>query len=129
MTRFRPPISNTEAVNEFMSNLEHPFKAEVQAVREIIKGVNQDITEQIKWNAPSFSCKGHYLVTFNLRAQKNVHLVFHNPEISKVKSDILEGDYPDRRMAYFTDMEDIQAKRAALEKAVDELVKLVDEGL
>jgi uncharacterized protein YdhG (YjbR/CyaY superfamily) len=124
MTKLKPPTNNTEAVNEFMVNLEHPFKTEVQAVRDIIKGVNEDITEQIKWNAPSFSYKGNYLVTFNLHARKNVHLVFHNPEISKVKSEILEGDYPDRRMVYFTDMEDIRAKKAALEKAVDELVKL-----
>jgi hypothetical protein len=66
-------------------------------------------------------------VTFNLHTNKNVHLVFHNPEISKVNSDIFEGNYPDRRMVYFTDMEDVQTKKAALEKAVNDLVKLMDE--
>ena len=51
-----------------MSELDHPFKAEVQAVREIIKSVNHDITEEVKWNAPSFSYKGH-MATFNLWAK------------------------------------------------------------
>ena len=83
----------TEQVNEFMEKLDHPFKAEVQMIREIIRNVNSNITEQIKWKAPSFSYKGEYLVTFNLRDQQKIHLVFHNPVISKVKSKLLKGDY------------------------------------
>jgi hypothetical protein len=115
---------SSERVNAFMANLDHPFKGEVELVREIIKNVNPDITEQIKWNAPSFSYQGEYLVTFNLRAKDRIHLVFHNPLIAKVKSLLLEGDYPDRRMAYFADQSDIQAKRKTLEKALKDLIKL-----
>ena len=107
-----------------MDKLDHPFKAEVEAVRQIIKKVNKEITEQIKWNAPSFSYKGEYLVTFNLWAKDHIHLVFHNPMISKVKSPLLEGDYERRRMAHFTDMQEIQAKKASLEKALKDLIKL-----
>ena len=113
-----------------MDSLDHPFKAEVQMVREIIKSVNKDITEQIKWNAPSFSYKGESLVTFNLWEKKRIHLVFHNPMISKVKSQLLEGDYDHRRMAYFADQSAIQAKRPTLEKALKDLIRLqnkVDE--
>src|SRR5829696_6768716 len=116
--------SKTEQVNEFIDKLEHPLKAEVQLVREIIKKVNMDITEQIKWNAPSFSYRGEYLVTFNLRAKQHIHLVFHNPMISKVKSRLLAGDYDDRRMTYFSDKNDIVTKKTALEKALKDLIKL-----
>jgi uncharacterized protein YdhG (YjbR/CyaY superfamily) len=116
--------NQSEQVNEFMKKLDHPFKAEVQMVREIIKNVNPDITEQIKWKAPSFSYKGEYLVTFNLWEKKRIHLVFHNPMISKVKSKLLEGDYDHRRMAYFADQSDIRAKRQTLEKALKDLIKL-----
>jgi hypothetical protein len=66
---------------------------------------HESITEQVKWNAPSFGCKGGYIATFNLHAKKHVHLVFHNPHIPKVKSEILEGNYPDRRMVYFSSMD------------------------
>ena len=107
-----------------MENLEHPLKEEVQMVREIIQNVNPAIAEQIKWNAPSFSFQGEYLVTFNLRARDRIHLVFHHPMIAKVKSPLLEGDYPDRRMAYFTNQSDIQANRQTLEKAMKDLIHL-----
>ena len=118
------PISRTDKVDEYMAMLQHPLKSVAQAVREIIKGVDQDITEEVKWNAPSFSYKGEYLVTFNLREEERIHLVFHNPMIAKVKSKILEGDYKDRRMVYFADMKDIKAKKSLLEKALEDLIKL-----
>ncbi len=118
-------INDTEKVNEFMARLNHPFKAEVQAVRDIIKSVNSNITEEIKWNAPSFSYNGEYLVTFNLRTKQHIHLVFHNPQIANVKSELLEGDYKDRRMAYFTGMKDVKAGKADLEKALKDLIKLM----
>ena len=112
------------SVDEFMQNLDHPFKAEVQALRELILNANKEISEEIKWNAPSFSYKGAYLVTFNLWEKERVHLVFHNPEIAKVKSTLLEGKYDRRRMAYFTGMEDIRLKRFAFEKVMKDLIKL-----
>jgi len=118
------PVSRTDKVEEFLRDLSHPLKVEVEAVRSIIKGVNKDINEEIKWKAPSFNYKGEYLVTFNLRETKRIHLVFHNPMISKVKNELLEGDYNHRRMAYFLDKKDIQAKKPALEKALKDLIKL-----
>ena len=118
------PVSRTDKVDEFLENLSHPLKAEIEVLRSIIKGVNKDINEEIKWKAPSFNYKGEYLVTFNLREEKRIHLVFHNSQISKVKSKILEGEYKDRRMAYFVNMQDIKAKKSILEKALKDLIKL-----
>jgi|CXWL01.1.fsa_nt_gi uncharacterized protein YdhG (YjbR/CyaY superfamily) len=123
------PVSRTDKVDEFLENLSHPLKAEIEAVRSIIKGVNKDINEEIKWRAPSFNYKGEYLVTFNLWEEKRIHLVFHNPQISQVKSDLLEGDYKDRRMAYFADMKDVKAKKPMLEKVLKHLIKLQKENL
>ena len=117
----------TKKVDEFMENLDHPLKAEVQTVREIIKNFNKEIAEEIKWKAPSFSYNGEYLVTFNLWEREHIHLVFHNPEISKVKSKLLEGDYDHRRMAHLFDKDDIRAKKPALEKVLKDLIKLQKE--
>ncbi|HJQ14734.1 MAG TPA: DUF1801 domain-containing protein [Anaerolineales bacterium] len=124
MKKAKPAANQTEQVDAFMNELNHPFKAEVQVVREIIRDVNKDITEQIKWNAPSFSYHGESLVTFNLWEKERIHLVFHNPMISRVKSKLLEGDYEHRRMAYFDDQQDIETKRPALEKALRDLIQL-----
>ena len=124
MKKEKSKMDDTEEVNEFIEKLDHPFKAEVEMIRAIIKNVNPDITEQIKWNAPSFNYKGETLVTFNLWEKNRIHLVFHNPMISKVKNKLLEGDYDHRRMAYFADQNEIQAKRKDLEKALKDLIRL-----
>lgn len=118
-------MKKTENVEDYMANLDHPLKAEVQAVRDIIKGVDDRIVEQIKWNAPSYRYKD-YIATFNLRATQHVHLIFHNPAIASIHSEILEGNYPDRRMVYLLDMNDVNAKKAALEYVVGELMKIMD---
>ncbi len=123
----KPPVNQSEEVTAFIETLDHPFKAEVQAVREIIKNVNPAITEQIKWNAPSFSYKG-YMVTFNLWAKQHVHLVFHIGAILNHESGLLEGTYPDRRMVYFSTMEEINTKKAALESIIREWVSLMDKS-
>lgn len=115
-----------QTVADYMARLDHPLKAEVEALRDIIKGAHPGITEEVKWNAPSYSYT-EYLVTFNLRATRHVHLVFHNPHIASVDSPLLEGDYADRRMAYFTSMDDVHAKRAELERVLSRLIALIDQ--
>ena len=116
---------HTEEVNEFMGKLNHPFKAEMQAVREIIMNVNDQISERIEHNVPSFSYKG-YLATFNLRAREHVQLIFLNGAILHDKKGIFEGNYPERRMVYFCNMKDVRTKRPALERVVKEWVRLMD---
>ena len=128
MKKTKPKTNPAKQVDAFIEELDHPFKEEVQMIREIIKSVNQNITEQIKWNAPSFSYQGEYLATFNLRAKEHIHLIFHNPEIARVESSLLEGDYKDRRMAYFLNRDDIQMKKPGLQKALTDLIKLQNKA-
>ena len=96
-------------------------------LRDIIKGVDTRITEEIKWNAPSYSHKD-YIATFNFHDKQQLRLVIHNPAIASIQSDILEGDYPDRRIVYFAGMDDVEAKKSALEYVVGELVKSMDKA-
>ncbi len=110
-------------VDELLTQRRHPLESEVRAVRDIIKGVDSRIAEEWKWNAPTFSFDG-YLVTFNLDPTDRVHLVFHNGAILDPQDGFLEGNYPDRRMAYFTDMDDVAAKRRKLEAAIREWIRL-----
>jgi hypothetical protein len=118
-------VNKTADVDAYMAKLDHPFRTEVQALREIIKGVDPGITEQVRWNAPSFSYKG-YMATFNLHTTKHVHLVWHNGVMLEDPAGLLEGSYPDRRMTYFTSMADVEAKRPAFEVLVRQWVDLMD---
>jgi len=122
----RKTFDDTAYVNEFMNKFEHPFKAEIEAIRAIILKADSHITEGIKWNAPNFYYKGD-MVVFTPHIQTYVHMVFPNGIIINDDTGLLEGDYVDRRMAHFYSMDDIHVKKAALEKVVRRWVKLMDE--
>ncbi|WP_437618624.1 DUF1801 domain-containing protein [Sorangium sp. So ce1151] len=115
------------AVVAFLRELDHPLKEEVVALRQIILGVSPAIREEIKWNAPSFRTTEHF-ATFNLRAKDRVRLILHLG--AKVKdtavkgleiadpAGLLEWLAKDRCLVTFSDGEDVQAKRAALESVL-----------
>ncbi|MES2646418.1 MAG: DUF1801 domain-containing protein [Bacteroidota bacterium] len=116
--------NKTEEVDLFMRNLVHPLKDEIEAVRSIIKNANDNIKEQVKWNAPSFFFRED-LVTFNPRLQTAVHLVFHHPNIVKIQSPLLEGNYKDRRMMYLENMEKIKTNKIGIETIINSLVQMM----
>jgi uncharacterized protein YdhG (YjbR/CyaY superfamily) len=119
-------VNDTEAVSDYMDKLVHPLKAEIEAVRTIIKSVDKKLGERVKWNAPSYYYKQD-LVTFNNRAQEHVHLVFHHIAIVSIKSDLLIGDYKDRRMMYFKNMSEVKAHKKELVRIMQELVAAMDK--
>jgi uncharacterized protein YdhG (YjbR/CyaY superfamily) len=116
--------NKTDDVNTFLQELDHPLKAEIEAVRAIIKS-NKKIAERIKWNAPSFFYTDD-LATIHVKAKQHVHLIFHHPAIVKIKSPLLEGDYKDRRMMYFENIGEVKARKKELTRIIKELVELMD---
>ncbi|WP_428660330.1 DUF1801 domain-containing protein [Runella sp.] len=119
-----PKLTEAEQVSEYMRLLKHPLKAEINAVREIITNAHPAISERVKWNAPSYYA-GPDLVTFNPRMTQKVHLVFHHEAITKISSDLLEGDYKDRRMMYFKNMDEVHTNAQELNRILNELVNAV----
>lgn len=119
-----PKPTDEQLVKEYMDKLDHPLKAEIEAVRAIIKKANSNISERIKWNAPSYYTTAD-LVTFNHRDQNRVHLVFHHIAVTEIVSPLLEGDYKDRRMLYLKDMAAVKANSKELGRIINELVSLV----
>ena len=112
-----------------MAGLQHPFKAEIQLVRDIILNANPKICERVKWDPPSFYYGKYDFAAFNPRQQKFVHLVMVFPKGIMVydDADLLQGDYKDRRMAYFTSADDVYAKENTLAQVVNDWIRLVDE--
>jgi hypothetical protein len=91
----------------------------MEAVRQIILAAGPQLAERIKWNAPSFYFNDDF-AAFNPRASEFVHLIvlFPGGEGMDDHGDLLEGKHKDRREAKFHSMEDVQAKKAALERLV-----------
>ena len=73
-----PLHNDRSAVEAYLREIDHPFKAEMEAVRAIILGVSDKISERIKWNAPSFFYKED-LGAFHPRATEYAHLILLFP--------------------------------------------------
>ncbi len=76
-------LTDAEEVTLYMKNVSHSLKAEMEAVRKIIKGVDKRIGERIKWNAPSYYFNQD-MVTFGPVKENTILLVFHHPFIVKI---------------------------------------------
>src|SRR3712207_5407309 len=85
--------NRSQEVDRFMESLNHPLKEGVEQLRAAILESNDQITEHIKWNAPSFCYAGEDRVTFRLYPEDRVQLVFHRG--AKVKSDAGDFEFDD----------------------------------
>jgi hypothetical protein len=121
------PVDGKVVVDAYLRDVDHPFKAEMQAVRQIILAASPKISERIKWNAPSFHYKED-LGAFNPRATEYAHLILLFPDGKGIPADDrwLEGKHKDRREAKFYGLDDIARKKPALEKLVKRWVALRD---
>lgn len=118
-----PKLSNEEQVEKFMQELVHPLKTEIELLRSIIKNANSNLKERIKWNAPSYFTNVD-LLTFNVKSDNTILLILHHVTCTKLKSDLLEGDFPDRRIIYFKDADEINSSKKELERIINEYVAL-----
>jgi len=117
--------TENEIVADYMDKLIHPLKPEIECLRIIIKEASPDILERIKWNAPSYYVGKHDILTFNHRMTDKVHLIFHSSVIEQISHPILEGDFKQRRMSYFTSMEDIENKREIIQSIIQQNLELL----
>jgi hypothetical protein len=113
---------SSAAVDAFMSTLEHPLKAEVEAIRRLMLGLDPSVREGIKWNAPSFRTT-QYFATTNLRSKVGIGVILHlGAKIRDLPAGgvaiedpakLLEWLGKDRAMVEFRDGRDLKAKAAA----------------
>ncbi len=132
-------LSEPEKVDEYIQKLKHPLLPVVKVLRQIILSTDEEIGEEIKWNAPTFFYAGEmapfnpkeykrYIVVFNLFKKDCIRLVF--PSGAKVNdtSGFLEGDYADgRRLAMFHNVDDVKSKEKALQRVIKKWMALLDK--
>jgi len=114
-------------VDALLRTLEHPFHQGIEALRGALLASNPTITEQVKWNAPSFCDDGDDRATLRFPPKGGLQLILHRG----VKKKDLAGFHfddptgrvtwaaPDRGVLTFHTLDDLQARR-------DEVVALVN---
>jgi uncharacterized protein YdeI (YjbR/CyaY-like superfamily) len=116
-------MNTSPQVDDFLAKLDHPLKAEIQAVREIILSTDGRMAETVKWGGPTFMFKGN-VATINVKSKKFVNLFFQTGSLIGDRHGILEGDAAQVRTAHFTDMADVRRKEAALRAVVRDWIKV-----
>lgn len=125
-TARKPAASAAKAyasVADLMRELDHPLKAEIAAVRDVILAAHPRVAEGVKWNAPSFRVDD-YFATINLRQRDALMIVLHRG--AKVKDDaafaagfpdpskLLTWLSPDRAVIKLRGLAELADQRAAL---------------
>ncbi|QHT69961.1 DUF1801 domain-containing protein [Rhodocytophaga rosea] len=132
-------LTGHQQVLTFLHQLEHPLKPEIEMVRSIILNANAQLTEHIKWKAPSFCYQHDDRITFNLHGNSYFRLIFHcgakvkaSTSTSRLFEDstgILEWITNDRAIATFADMEDVRSKETALKEVVHKWIACTSEQI
>ncbi|TJY41087.1 DUF1801 domain-containing protein [Cohnella pontilimi] len=130
--------SGHQQVLEFLNKLEHPLKMEIEEVRKIILGANEQITEHIKWNAPSFCMHNEDRVTFNLQGKGFFRLIFHcgakpkanqgNEPLFEDTTGLLEWVTGDRAIVKFANRSEVEAAREKLAELVVKWMEVTSPG-
>lgn len=129
----KPAKSATKSngVAAYMAKLKHPLKPVLEEMRKLILGVDPKITEDIKWNAPSFWYK-EYFATAGMQSDDFVRVVFHtgakvkdNSKAMKIldPGELLEWHAKDRCSAKFHDLKDLNSKSSGLRDIVKQWIK------
>lgn len=64
-------------VDAYLAQLEHRLKPEIVALRQLILDAVPELTERIKWNAPSFCKNGDDRITMRLHPGDRLQLILH----------------------------------------------------
>lgn len=124
-------------IDDYIKNLEHPLKEELLTLRKIIHESEKTLTEQIKWNAPSFCHNGDDRITFNLARKDSLLLIFHRGAKAKKMSftkpilpnyeDLLEWPAHDRAVMKFKSAEDVKKMKAKLKLIVKDWIAITSK--
>ncbi|MBP7335526.1 DUF1801 domain-containing protein [Niveispirillum sp.] len=121
-----PPKSYKD-VEAFLDDLSPQARQVAHGLRALIRAVHPGLTEQVKWNAPSFALDGQDLLTLGVQRDGTIRLVLHRG--AKVKDNdgfhvddplkLAQWPAPDRGVVIVRDA----AALAAMEVGLTDLVR------
>lgn len=121
-------------VAAFLDALSHPLKPELLALRKLILSISPAVTEEFKWNSPSFRTTDHF-ATINVAGKNQLRLILHTGATKKASAAagldipdpraLLKWLARDRAMVTFDSPSDLRVKSAPLKAILVRWIKLV----
>ncbi len=120
-------------VTDFLDEQKHPFRKEIEQLRNCILSANPDLSENIKWNGPNYCFANEDRITMRIQPPtKQVQLIFHRgakkqtqlqDKLISNKSKMLVWKENDRAIVTFKSLEDIDNGKAELTDIVTEWIQ------
>ncbi|PXY45558.1 DUF1801 domain-containing protein [Flavobacterium hydrophilum] len=125
--------NKSSEVTEFLNQLSHPFRNEIEELRGYILASNKDLTENIKWNAPNYCFENEDRMTMRIQPMTTkVQLIFHRGAKKQEQpkdrlianiSKMLVWKENDRAIITFKNFHEIENGKDELEKIINEWIK------
>lgn len=125
-------MNKSEEVTSFLDKETHPYRNEIEKLRELILKAHKDLTENIKWNGPNYSIGDQDRITMRIHPPKQIQIIFHRgakvleaPKNKLIKEDfgLLAWKGNDRAVATFKNMDNIVSREKEFERIVKDWIK------
>jgi hypothetical protein len=125
-------IDLNSEVTDFLNEQRHPFRKEIEELRNCILSSSPALTENIKWNGPNYCFNNEDRITMRIQPPtEQVQLIFHRgakkqtqpkDKLISNKSKMLVWKENDRAIATFKSLQDIENGKAELTDIVTEWI-------
>lgn len=120
-------------VTDFLDELNHPFRKEIEKLRIYILTTSKHLTENIKWNGPNYCFENEDRITMRIQptTTKQIQLIFHRgakkqeqpaDKIISSESKILVWKENDRAIVSFKNMKDIDNGKIELTEIIKQWI-------
>ena len=126
-------INLNSEVTALLDELKHPFRKEIEQLRNCILSADKNLTENIKWNGPNYCFDSEDRITMRVQPPtKQVQLIFHRgakkqeqpkDKLIANKSKMLVWKENDRAIVTFKSLQDIENGKAELTTIVNEWIE------
>lgn len=117
-------------VSTFLDEQNHPFRLEIEQLRNCILSANPALTENIKWNGPNYCFDNKDRITMRIQPpKKQAQLIFHRGAKKQTQpkdklilneSKMLLWKENDRAIVTFNSLQDIESGKTELTKIINE---------
>ncbi|OYQ50706.1 hypothetical protein CHU92_00015 [Flavobacterium cyanobacteriorum] len=119
-------------VTKFLDDQGHPFRKEIEQLRNYILDANPNLTENVKWNGPNYCFNNADRITMRIQPPtKQVQLIFHRGASKQTQpkdklilnsSKMLAWKQNDRAIITLKSLQDIENGKAELTEIVTDWI-------
>ena len=106
-------MNRNPEVDAWLATYDNPMKQVVSAIRDAILDGCPEVTEAIKWQAPTFIYNGN-IASFFPRSKKHASLMFHKGAELPGQFPNLTGDGKEARSFKVESLQDLETKKEEL---------------